>query len=204
MENKSETGKEESTPKESAEIHLLTWNSRIKVLFNPSAWRGVSLAFGVGAVLLAILFSAITQSMAGFYLGAGLFAGFMVIFLIVACFIDLFGGFHARFTLTSLGVHSQSGKGAKAAADAAVLVGALSGNLSAMGAGKLARAEQDVFIPFESITKVRANTKRRSILIKGSWWDKPINLVCDENNFDEVIRILKVNCHSAMIIGHGV
>lgn len=187
-----------STPEE---IVLDSWEASVRLLSNPAAWRGVALSLGAGALGLGILFTFISRSIKGLYLGAGLFGGLMFIFVIVGGIIDLFGGFRINFMLTSLGVRSISGKGAKTAADAAIVGGILTGNLAGMAAGSLAKSEQNVFILYNEVTKVKVNSRRRYVLVKGDWSQKPIGLYCNKDNFTGVLRLLQERCPSVQFLG---
>jgi hypothetical protein len=182
---------------EPAETVLAAWDARLRVLTNPTAWQGVGLSLGVGALGLGVLMTFISRSAAGLYLAAGLFAALMLVFVLVALVIDAFGGFRVRFLLTSLGVRSQSGKSAKAAANAAFVGGVLTGNAAAAGSGLLARSEQDVFIAYGDVKQVRVNRRRRYVVVRGDWLQKPIGLACDEGNFARVLEVLKERCPAA-------
>ena len=183
------------------ETVLHSWESSVHVLTNPSAWSGVALSLGGGALGLGILFTFISKSIKGLYVAAAIFGGLMCIFVLVGGIIDIFGGFRVNFILTNLGLRSISGKGARAAAGAAVVGGIIAGNLAAIGAGKLAESEQNIFIPYNEVTKVKVNQRRRYILVRGDWSQKPIGLYCNNDNFASVLLILKENCSSAQIIG---
>jgi len=171
------------------------------VLTNPAAWNGAVLSFGAGALFLGILFSLVAQSFKGLLLAGALFGGFMVLFIMIGAVIDLFGGFRVQFILSTLGLRSLSGKAAKAASSAAVIGGVLAGNLAAVGAGQLAKSEQNVFIPYPEVTKVVINARRRYIEVKGSLMQKPIGLYCNQDNFDDVLQSLRKRCGSAQFIG---
>jgi len=180
---------------------LYTWKTSVHVLSNPSAWSGVSISLGGGALLLALLFCVISKSFKGIYLGAAIFAGLMIIFIVVGGVIDLFGGFRVQFIVSSLGIRSLSGKGAKAAAGAAVVGGILTGNPAAAGAGKLAESEQDVFIPYPEIKRIKVSQRRRYILVKGGWAQKPIGLYCNPDDFSAICDLLRRQCPSAQFDG---
>jgi hypothetical protein len=179
----------------SPEVVHHAWEARVRVLANPAAWRGVGLSLGGGALALGVLFTAISKSVAGLYLGGGLFAGLMLLFVLIGGVIDLCGGFRVRFLLTSRGVYSLSGKGARAAANTALVGGLLTGNLAGMGAGALARAEQTVFIPYGEVTRLKAGG--RHILVKGGWAQKPIRLDCPPEEFPRVLQFLRERCPGA-------
>lgn len=186
------------------EVVLCSWEAAVRVLSNPSAWRGVALSLGGGALGLGILFTFISKSIKGLYLGAGLFGGLMFIFVLVGGIIDIFGGFRVNFILTSQGVRSISGKGAKAAAQTAVIGGILAGSLTGMAAGTAAKSEQNVFILYSEVTKVKVNSRRRYILVKGDWSQKPIGLYCNKENFTGVLHLLQERCSSSQFQGLSV
>lgn len=179
---------------------LYSWKSSVKALSNPSAWRGVALSLGGGALALGILFTIISKSLKGLYIAAAIFGGLMLVFILIAGVIDIFGGFRVNFILTGHGVRSLSGKGARTAAETAVIGGILAGNLAAMAAGSLAKSEQDVFIPHHEVTKVKVNSRRRYILVKGDWSQKPIGLYCNKDNFADVLQLLRERCASAQFL----
>jgi hypothetical protein len=188
---------ESADPRRDPETVLHSWDARVRVLSNPSAWAGVALSLGTGALGLGLLFIIISKSINGLYLAAGLFCGLMLIFMLVGGVIDLFGGFRIRFILTNNGVRSISGKGAKAAANTAIVGGILTGNLTGMAAGTLARSEQNVFTPYADVTTVKVNNRRQYITVKGGWAQKPIGLYCRNDDFTAILRLLKERCPQA-------
>jgi len=175
-------------PSQDSETVLQTWNARIRVLTNPSAWFGVSVSLGGGALCLGLLFFFISKSFTGFLVALAIFGGLMTLFVLIGAVIDIFGGFRVTFLLTGNGVRSLSGAGAKAAANTAIVGGVLAGNLTGIGAGAMARSEQDVFIPWGEISRVKVSEWRRYILIKGKWAQKPIGLYCNADNFTQVLQ----------------
>jgi hypothetical protein len=44
---------------------------------------------------------------------------------------------------------------------------------------------------------VRVSERRRYILVKGAWAEKPIGLYCNADNFTQVRQILKERCPAA-------
>lgn len=198
MEVPSQSAEPAPASTQEPETVLNAWKSRVRVLTNPSAWFGVGMSFGIGALFLGILLSYISESLTGLLIAGGIFCGLMVLFMLIGAVIDLFGGFRVTFALTDRGVHSMAGAGSKAAADASVVTGVLLGNLTGAAAGAAARSEQDVFIPWDEVSRVKVSEWRRYILVKGGWLQKPIGLSCDADNFAQVLRILKERCPSVM------
>jgi len=173
------------------QLHL-SWETRIRVLTNPTVWFSLLLAFGIPSVLLGI-FVAVISKRPEYALMVPLVAMSVLfgLFILVGLVIDLFGGFKVVFYLTSHGVRSVAGKGAKAASTAAVLAGIFSGNPGAVGTGLLAESEQNVFIPWKDISKLKVKTWRRFIMIKREWGYKPIGLYCTPENFPQVMEIFR-------------
>lgn len=171
---------------------LITWETRIRLLTNPSVWASMLLVLGIPSLLLGIFVAVLAKRPEYALLvplgGMSILFG---IFIVVALVIDVFGGFKATFFLTTHGVRSVSGKGAKAASTAAIVMGVLAGKPGAVGAGLLATSEQNVFIPWNDITKIKVKTGRRYILVKREWGNKPIGLYCTRENLSQVMDILR-------------
>lgn len=184
-------------PIQESETVLQTWGARIPVLTNPSAWFGVSVSLGGGSLVLGLLFFFISKSFMGFLVALAIFCGLMTLFVLIGAMIDLFGGFRVTFFLTGNGVRSISGAGAKTAANTAIVGGILAGNLTGIGVGAMARSEQNVYIPWGEVSRVKVSPWRRYILIKGDWAQKPIGLYCNADNFTQVLQTVSERCPAA-------
>jgi hypothetical protein len=183
------------------EAVVLSWENDIRILGNPAVWRGVLLAFGVACGLGAVFFAVISQSLWGLAVGAAAFAGFVILFTLIGAIIDLFGGFHVKFALTTAGVRSGAGKGAAAAAGTAFWAGVLSGKPGLAGAGLLARSERDAFIPYAEVTQAKFRKRSRLIEVKGGFLQKPIGLFCQPETYQPAEDCLRKMCPSARMIG---
>ncbi len=173
------------------QLHL-TWETRIRVLTNPTVWSSLLLAFGIPSALLGSLVATLAKRPEyALWIPLVTLSILFGIFTLVGLVIDLFGGFKVVFFLTSHGVRSVAGKGAKAASTAAVLAGLFSGNHGAVGAGLLAESEQNVFISWQDIAKLKVKTWRRFIMVKRQWGYKPIGLYCTPENFSQVMEIFR-------------
>jgi hypothetical protein len=186
-------------PEAPAEAALVAWDTRIHILNNPTLWSQILIAVGIPSLLLGVLVAFVAED-AGFALMFPLIimSVMLVIFALAGLIIDLLGGFRVRFLLTGEGVRSLSGGGARAASTAAVAAGLLAGSASVAGAGLLARSEQDVFIPWGAITRVRVNARRRIVTIRAGWLDKPIALYCTLDNFGEVMDVLRARAGAVL------
>jgi hypothetical protein len=70
-----------------------------------------------------------------------------------------------------------------------------------MAAGSQAKSEQNVFILYGEVTKIKLFNRRRYILVKGDWSQKPIGLYCNKNNFADVVQLLRDRCPSTQFTG---
>ena len=180
--NESQT----TTPEQ---LHL-SWETRIRVLINPSIWTSMLLVLGIPSLLLGIFLAIIAKRPEfGIYVPLIAMAVLLGIFVPVALVIDLCGGFKVTFFLTSHGVRSVAGKGPQAVSTVAILMGAFAGKPGVTGAGLLARSEQDVFIPWQAITKIQVKPRRRFITVKREWGFKPIALYCTPENFPQAMEV---------------
>jgi hypothetical protein len=188
-----------ATPFESEE-NLFHWNARIRMLFNPILWRSFLLVFGIPTVLLAaglnVAFCSVENAL---LMALGLFTFFFVIWTITAIVVDLIGGFQAKYLITTKGIYFESGKAEKATADAAVVVGVLTGSTGAARAGLLARSEQSSFIDWMRVKKVTIRLSRRYIALRGAFGSKPIGLYCTEENFPKVLETVRAKCQGASL-----
>lgn len=180
------------TPEAPAEGLLVAWDTRIHVLNNPTLWTQMLVVVAIPSVLLGVLVAVVAEDIK-FALTFPLIIGSVMLglFALAGLIIDLLGGFQVRFLLTSEGVRDVSGGAARGVSTAAIAAGMLAGSASVTGAGLLARSEQDVFIPWGAITRIRANAGRRVVTIRAGWLDKPIALYCTPDNFDQVMAILR-------------
>jgi hypothetical protein len=195
---------QESAKGRKGEEYLLAWPARVKMLTNPMIWSSLALAFGIGSAVVALVVCLASGNLVGVVIGAALFGFFMVLVLLIALVVDLFGGFRVTLALSSKGVWSLSGKGVERAATAALVGGILTGNPGAMGAGLLARSSKSTFIRYRDVTKVKVSAGRRYLLVKGGFGEQPIGLFCTPETFDPALAILREHCPKAKFLGRKV
>lgn len=167
------------------------------MLCNPILWGNFLLVFGLPISTLSLFIVLISdiKTTSMFIAGAGVFIFFGVIWAIVGLFIDLGGGFHATYQLTSKGIYFSSGRTAKKTANAIAIIGALIRSASVAGAGLLARSEQDQFIRWNEIKKVKVRRGSRYIFVRKGFGSKPVGLYCTEENFNNVLKLIQDRCH---------
>ena len=172
------------------EIILFKWSHRIKMLSNPVLWGNFVACFGIPAILLGIGFSFTGEYKNAVFLAAGLLAFFAVIWILTGVVIDLAGGFLTSFVITNQGIYYSSGKGAKTVANVEAAIGVLVGSASTVGAGFLARSEQDGSIQWKDVKKVKVRKGMRYIFIREGFGHKPIGLYCTKENLEPVLALI--------------
>lgn len=106
------------------------------------------------------------------------------------------GKYEAEFVLDGEGVHCRSG--AKQARKnriintLALIFGLLSGRPAAAGAGLLAQLQQEIFLQWNRITKVKYIPKSRTILLRGGWTENTA-LFCSEENYETIEAFVRRN-----------
>ncbi|MFH0984356.1 MAG: hypothetical protein V1882_02345 [Candidatus Omnitrophota bacterium] len=170
---------------------LFQWDHRIKMLFNPVLWGNFLAGFGIPALILGIAMSFPAGVARGFLFSGVLLAFFFVIWVLTGIVMDLAGGFSARFAITDRGIYFTSGKGSKAVANTATLVGVLAGSAVTTGAGLLAKSEQDGAIEWKNLKKVKVRKGMRYIFVREGFGNKPIGLYCNKENFEPVLALIQ-------------
>lgn len=173
------------------EALLPGWSHRIRMLFSARLWKSFLLVLGIPVVLLGIVMSFVSGPDDGLTVILGGLGLFGLLWAVVGAVIDLSGGFTAAYLMTNWGLHFRLGKGARGAADAATLVGALAGSAGGAGAGILARSEQDAFVAWSDIRKVTISEGGRYIQVRAGLGSKPIGIYCTEQNFHRVCEIVR-------------
>ena len=159
-----------------AEQTLLAWDHRIRMLANANLWRAFALVFGAPVAVLGAVLAVTAGWKTGVTAAAGGLVLFGVLWLIVGVIVDLMGGFRARYAVTTRGVYFASGKGERGAAQAATVIGLLAGKPGMAGAGLLAQSEQDAFIAWPDVARVK--TRGHYVEIRSRHALKPIGLYC--------------------------
>jgi hypothetical protein len=72
------------------------------------------------------------------------------------------------------------------------VIGLLSGRPAAAGAGILAQSQQEVFLRWNRITKVKYRPKSRTILLRSGWTEN-IALFCADENYEQVEVFVRRN-----------
>lgn len=105
------------------------------------------------------------------------------------------GKYDAEFVLDDKGAlfrtQEKQAKKNKIVNGLTVLLGLFSGNSTSAGAGMLAQSRQNAFLRWNRLTKVKYNSKSRTILLRGGWTEN-IALFCTEENYPLVEQAVRL------------
>ena len=167
---------------------LMEWDYRLPFFHTP-VLKKVLMAFGIPILMTGIILAlwiGVLNGLIIMLILAGVFLiGFFVAALVCA------GGFHFTYRLTTDGIWSHMGQREGRLANATTAGGILAGSPGATGAGLLAKAEQNVFIPWNNIKKVKVVEKKCFIRIGRSFGYKPIELHGSPEHFKQALEIIE-------------
>lgn len=170
---------------------LLQWSYNIKMLFSARMWKTFLFIFGIPLLLLGTFLMFVAKVSDGLIAIFGGFAFFTVLWTITGVIVYLFGGFKAIYTVTNKGVYFASGKGTRNTVKAVTLIGVLAGKPGMVASGMLAGSEQDIFIAWSDIAKVKISEKGRFIEIRSRRAIKPIGLYCTAETFSPMRDLIR-------------
>lgn len=172
----------------------ISWEIKIKLLFNPIIWKdfvkvwGISIGLLTYLVLIVLIKSGNDQEIVLFLeVMAGMFAGFMLLtfFIMLALFAK---GLQTYFKVDAEGIYykMQSDK-ASFATKVVVIGGALAGSASTVGNGLLAQSGQEGFFPWASVARlVRKN--KGAISVYNSW-RQVLVMYCPDELCDSILKL---------------
>lgn len=154
----------------------------------------IGIPFGILVVVLVVL-----GGVNGFH-GDILYALGLIgtLFILTFIFIRLvYGGkYAAAFLINESGIRNytqkRQAKRNRIINILTVIIGILSRKPSAAGAGLLAQSNQDVFLRWNNIRKVKYDPLHHTIVVRGGLTEK-IALFCTEKNYGEVEKMIKRN-----------
>ena len=171
-------------------MEKIQWQINVPIFRNTAILKQLGLAIGIpfGLVALVIGFAS-GKSIYTLY-GLGFIAAllFFTWLFIMAIYR---GRYEVEFVLDDKGVlcrtQAKQAKKNRIVNTLTVLLGLLSGKPTAAGAGMLAQSQQEVFLRWNHITKVKYKPKSRIILLRGGWTEQ-IALFCADENYPHIER----------------
>ena len=171
---------------------LLVWDSRVRLLRNPVFLAHMAIAFVGGAAFVGFLVAGASGRLATASVATlAVLCVFGPIVALVLFVVDLGGGAPMTFRLTSGGIWCHQGHRADAAATATTVGGLLAGSPGTVGAGLLAKAEQDVFIAWDQVSRVTRWSRGTLILVGRHSGLKPIGLWGTAAMIEDALSVIR-------------
>ena len=175
-------------------VDAIKWEISVPIFRNPIILRQLALAIGLpfGIILIILIFSA----------GDNLFDARYAIGLVIAlllitmAFVMVFygGKYDAGFIIDNKGIfyytQKKQEKKNRIINILTIILGLLSRNPTAAGAGVLAQSRQSVLLRWEKINKVSSYPKWRIIMVRGEALDS-IAVFCMPENYSEVEALVR-------------
>jgi len=171
----------------------LSWQISVPIFKNTVILKQLGIAIGIpfGLVILII---AITSGGSIYALYAIGMIVSLLFFTWVFIIIIYKGKYDVEFVLDKRGILCQTqkhqAKKNRVLNTLTVILGLISGKFSVAGAGMLAQSNQEVFIKWPHITKIKFKPKNLTILIRGNLTQN-IGLFCTEENYPLVENLIK-------------
>lgn len=180
------------------------WSVRVPIFRNSLILKQLGLAVGIPFGLLILFFTAagiVTQRIDWLW-ATGMVLGFLFIGFLFVLFIFR-GTYDVHFVLDSKGILCENtekqAKRVKSLSLIMVVLGLISRNPTAAGAGMLAGARVKTFLKWGSIRKVKYNEKRHTILLRAGF-SESIAVFCTADNYGDIKTLIQ---NSAVRTGSG-
>lgn len=172
------------------------WNISVPIFRNFVILRQLAIAIGVpfGVIIAVLLLAGRTSNSTDSLYALGLIGG---LFLLTYLFIMIVygGNYDAGFVIDNKGIlcytQKKQAKVNRIVNWLTIILGLLSRNPAAAGAGLLAQSRQSVLLKWNRIQRVEYNPRRRVIMVKGNFTET-IAVFCTEENYSEVEGLIRL------------
>lgn len=178
---------------ESLQKSSVQWEIEVPIFHDPVILRQLGIAIGIPFGMLIIILIIATGGDTGSLYALGLIGA---LFLLTFIFIKLVyrGKYAAGFIIDQKGIlnytQEKQAKKNRIINSLTVVLGLMTGKVTAAGAGFLAQSRQSVFVRWNRVRKVKCYPKSRTILIKGGFAET-IAVFCTKENYDEIDAMIK-------------
>lgn len=171
----------------------ISWQISVPIFRNTVILKQLGLAIGIPFGVVALIIG-LTSGKSIYTLYAfGLIAALLILtwLLIMAAYR---GKYEAEFVLDQKGIlcrtQARQAKKNLIINILTMILGLLSGKPAVTGAGMLAQSRQQVFLRWNSVTKVKYKPQNLTILLYGGWMEK-IALFCTDENYTMTERLVR-------------
>jgi hypothetical protein len=181
--------------------HALVWTNRIRfldrIILRGMIWI-LPLSVGIFALLLVVMIPLTGGNLQEMVGGLGflllLTLGILTLLVLVsAVLLHLMtgGGYDATFAVTGEGVGFFGGEKMKKVNEALVIGSLLTASPGPAGAALVNYGSDRNFIAWKDIRSMKVLEKDRYILIRPRWLVNPIPLYCTEQNYPQVLSLIR-------------
>lgn len=173
------------------------WKISVPIFQNTVILKQIGLAIGIPLGLVALIIVLTSGRSRETLYALGLIGALFLLtwLLIMAAYR---GKYEAEFVLDQKGAlcrtQARQAKKSRVINTLAVIFGLLSGKPSVAGAGMLAQSRQEVFLRWNSITKVKYKPQSSTILLRGGWTEQTA-LFCAQDNYEQIESFVLQKMH---------
>lgn len=168
-------------------MNEISWDIKVPIFRNKLILKQLGLAIGVPFGILTIFLILIKAYYGIIILGATFVIAFLLVLLIFR------GTYDVQYKINHKGILCQTQKNQREKvlflSSITFLLGLVSNNLTAAGAGLIPRERTSIFIPWKRIGKAKLNEKQKLIMIYGGFAEN-IVLFCKEDNYEDVMQYI--------------
>lgn len=180
------------------------WEISMPIFKNTVILKQLGLAIGIPFGLVALVIVLVSGRSRDTLYALGLMAALLVLTWLFIMVVYR-GKYEAEFVLDGKGIlcrtQAKQAKKNRIVNTLTMMLGLLSGKPAVAGAGMLAQSRQEVFLPWNCITKVKYNPQSCTIVLQGGWTEQ-IALFCTQSNFALVEEfICKRMCQKDEVTG---
>ncbi|SMC35106.1 hypothetical protein [Sporomusa malonica] len=187
------------------ELNKTEWEISVPIFCNPIILRQLAIAIGLpfGFLVVLLISSSKNPFTADSLYALGLIGALLLLTYIFI--MTVYGGnYAAAFVIDDKGIRcytqKKQAKTNRIINGLTVILGLLSRNPAAAGAGLLAQSRQSVFLKWSSIQKVDYQPKRHIIMVRGNVAES-IAVFCTQDNYGEVAALI---CQQARTKNSGM
>lgn len=171
------------------------WKISVPIFKNTVILKQLGLTIGIPFGLVALVIVLVSGRSRDTLYALGFIAALLILTWLFVMAVYR-GKYEAEFVMDGKGVLCQTQakqeKKNRSINALTVVLGLLSGNPAAAGAGMLAQSRQEVSLRWNRVTWVKYKPKNRTILLRGGWTEQ-IALFCTGENYEQVEAFVRRN-----------
>lgn len=176
-------------------MEKIQWQISVPIFRNTVILKQLGLAIGIPFGLVALVIGLSSGKSVYTLYGLGLVAA-LLFFTWLFIMAVYHGKYQAEFLLDGKGVfcrtQAKQAEKNRIINTLTVILGLLTGKPAATGAGMLAQSQQEVFLKWNRVTRVKYKPNSCAVLLRGGWTES-IALFCTAENYEQVEAFVHQN-----------